>query len=167
MVSDGLPVRVAIGLGASLGPRRLTLERTVMALHATPGLRVLAVSRWYRSPPMAGGTAVGRFLNGVVLLHSTLDPWQVLARCRELELASGRRRARFWGDRTLDLDVLAVEGWTSDDPDLRVPHPGLCSRPFVYVPLAEVWPEALPRGVPPAPVGLWAVGALAWPRGPA
>lgn len=157
-------MQVAIGLGASMGDRRATLERTVLALHLTPGLSVRAVSRWYASPPMRGGTATGWFLNGVVRLESSLDPWALLDRCRELETAAGRRRARFWGDRPLDLDVLHVEGWTSDAPALRVPHPGLAQRPFVHVPLREVWPEAL-AGVTTSPArGLWPVGALAWPR---
>lgn len=154
-------MHIAVGLGSSLGDRRATLERTVHALHATPGLRVEAVSRWYVSPPMRGGTAQGWFLNGVVRLESDLDPWAVLARCRALEEAAGRRRARFWGDRTLDLDLLVADGFTSADPALVLPHPGVGVRPFVDLPLAEVWPAAAPA---PARDGCWPVAALAWPR---
>lgn len=157
-------MHIAVGLGSSLGDRRATLERAVHALHVTPGLRVEAVSRWYVSPPMRGGTARGRFLNGVVRLRSSLDPWALLARCRALEEAAGRRRARFWGDRTLDLDLLVAEGFSSVDPELVLPHPGVGVRPFVDLPLAEVWPVPRPRH---ALAGCWPVAALAWPRPPA
>jgi 2-amino-4-hydroxy-6-hydroxymethyldihydropteridine diphosphokinase len=134
-------MRVAIGLGASLGDRRCTLERTVHQLDHTPGLQLVRVSRWYRSPPMRGGAATGWFLNGVAVYTSTLSPDAVLDRCRMLEQAAGRRRARHWGDRPLDLDVLFVEGHTSDDPELVLPHPGIATRPFVWQPLREAWPE--------------------------
>lgn len=158
-------MRVAIGLGASLGPRRVTLERAVRQLGAGSGLRLRRVSRWYANPPMRGGTARGWFLNGVALYDVADDasPHAILAHCRALEDAAGRRRARFWGDRPLDLDVLVIEGVTSSDPDLTLPHPGIARRAFVYWPLAEVWPEAaaaLP-GPPPPRRGLVVRGVLA------
>jgi 2-amino-4-hydroxy-6-hydroxymethyldihydropteridine diphosphokinase len=165
-------VKAAIGLGCSLGPRRATLERTVHQLHATPHTRVLRVSRWWRTPPMRGGTARGWFLNGVVLVETELSPDALLDRCIALERRAGRRRARHWGDRTLDLDLLHVEGVTSDGPRLVLPHPGIGRRPFVRLPLREVWPEAVdPRSgatwldlselAGPRPVP---AGAMSWPR---
>lgn len=166
-VSLGGFLRIAIGLGSSLGDRRGTLERTLRELDATVGLTLLRVSRWYRTPPMRGGSARGWFLNGVALYECALKPGEVLARCRELEERAGRRRARFWGDRTLDLDVLVVEGVRSDDPELTLPHPGIPNRPFVLLPLAEAWPDAIdartgqryrdlpvPSGPRPVPVGV-------------
>ena len=41
-----------------------------------------------------------------------------------------------WGPRTLDADVLWVEGWQVDEEDLTVPHPRLWERRFVVQPLA-------------------------------
>jgi len=159
-------MRVAIGLGASLGDRRRTLERALRRLDAHPGLTFLRGSRWYLNPPMKGGTAQGWFLNGVGLYESTLDPMEVLAACRALEDAEGRRRARHWGDRPLDLDVLVVEGVTSDDPTLRLPHPGVADRPFVWWPLHEVWPDAATDLADPPPPrrGIVAVGVVARPH---
>ncbi len=144
---QGGSVKVAIGLGASLGARRTVLARTVSHLdawaRATGGQGVLRLSRWWRSPPLPGGAARGWFLNGVVLADVGVSPAGVLAWCRAREDAAGRRRAQHWGDRPLDLDVLVVEGFTSDDPQLVVPHPAIASRDFVWFPLGEAWPEAL------------------------
>lgn len=161
-------MRVAIGLGASLGDRRRTLERAVRRLGASDGLTLLRGSRWYLNPPMRGGTARGWFLNGVALYDCDKEPGDLLRLCRALEDSEGRRRARHWGDRPLDLDVLVVEGVTSDDPALRLPHPGACDRPFVWWPLHEVWPEAADAltPTPPSPRGIIPIGVLARPARP-
>lgn len=136
-------MRVAIGLGSSLGDRRGQLELAVRRLAAHPGLHLLRVSRWYRTPPMRGGTARNPFLNGVALFESSLDPDELLARCVSIEERAGRRRGSHWADRTLDLDLLLMDGCVIDRPDLRIPHPGIARRPFVMVPLLEVWPDAI------------------------
>ncbi len=170
-------MRAAIALGSSLGPRRRILERAVQQLAATPGIRVERVSRWWRTPPMRGGTARGWFLNGAVRIETSLSPDELLHRCVALEAASGRRRARHWGDRTLDLDLLHVEGVTADGPHLVLPHPGIAKRRFVLLPLLEVWPDARdPRtgkrwadggeAPGPRPVACGVQQGTRWTRGP-
>ncbi len=134
---------VAIGLGSSLGPRRATLELAVRQLGATDGVQLLRTSRWYRTPPLAGGHARGWFLNGVALVDTQLEPLAMLQRCRSLENMAGRRRARHWGDRTLDLDLLVAEGHVERTADLTLPHPAITRRAFVLLPLLEVWPDAV------------------------
>ncbi len=160
-------MQVAIGLGASLGDRRRTLERAIRHLAAAPDTQLVRGSRWYLNTPMRGGTATGWFLNGVARFDTTAEPLELLRRCRALEDLEGRRRARHWGDRPLDLDVLVVEGITSDDPVLRLPHPGIARRAFVWWPLHEVWPEAARAltDTPPARHGIVPVGVVARPRG--
>lgn len=134
--------RVAIGLGASLGDRRAALEFAVRRLGAT-GMRFVRASRWYASPPLAGGSARNAFLNGVAVYDTDLDVLAVLARCQELERAAGRRRARHWGDRPLDLDVLLYGDLVRADAILTVPHPAITARPFVLWPLLDAWPDAI------------------------
>jgi len=132
----------AIGLGCSLGDRRSRLDTTVHQLAAHPDLQLLRCSRWYRTPPMHGGMATGWFLNGVVTFETRLPGHALLELCRELEARAGRRRARFWGDRTLDLDLLLLEQQVLDDTQLTLPHPAIAQRPFVRTPLLEIWPDA-------------------------
>ena len=117
-------MKVALGLGSSLGDRQGHLERTLRQLDAKRDLRLLRVSRWYRTPPMRGGTARGYFVNGVALFESRSSPHKLMETCIELERAAGRRRSKFWGDRTLDLDVLLAGDWILDGPGLTLPHPG-------------------------------------------
>lgn len=135
-------MRIAIGLGSSLGDRRRALETAVARLATRPGLRLLRTSAWVRTPPLRGGAARNWFLNGVALFETTLSPLEVLDLCVALEEAAGRRRARHWGDRTLDLDLLLWGDRALSEPRLTVPHPGIARRPFVLGPLLEVWPDA-------------------------
>ena len=62
--------------------------------------------------------------------------------CRGIEDDHGRVRVERWGPRTLDLDLVVMEGVRSDTPELTVPHPRAAERRFVLVPLVEVWPDA-------------------------
>lgn len=164
-------MKVAIGLGSSLGDRRRHLELAVRKLGAHPRMQYLRGSRLYRTPPLRGGSARGWFLNAVALFETTLEPRDVLELCIALESAAGRRRARHWGDRTLDLDVLLTDGEVLTGPRLTVPHPAIADRPFVRIPLAEAWPDAvepisgrlwanfpIPPGPKPAPIGVLAAG---------
>lgn len=167
-------MKAAIALGCSLGPREATLQLALYKLDASPGLRLLRASRWVMSPPMRGGTARGHFWNGVAVFDCSLTPLELLDRCRTLEEQAGRRRARYWGDRTLDLDVLLMEGVVLDLPELTLPHPGIADRAFVLGPLLEVWPEAVdarsqiawqdhPPPPDPAPVAVGVVARRRWP----
>lgn len=136
-------MRVAIGLGSSLGCRRQWIDLACRALDAHPRLSLLRRSRLWMSPPMRGGQARGWFLNAVALFESELTTQALLHRCVQLETQAGRRRSVHWGDRPLDLDLLLAEGVTSEDPELELPHPGIAHRHFVLSPLLEVWPDAV------------------------
>lgn len=120
---------------------------------------------------MRGGTATGWFLNAVLRVRTTLEPHALLAVARSLEGRAGRRRARYWGDRTLDIDLLLYDGLVVRDAELTLPHPGIRQRPFVLTPLLEVWPDAIDPSTgelyraaptPPPPLAV-AIGCLTPP----
>jgi 2-amino-4-hydroxy-6-hydroxymethyldihydropteridine diphosphokinase len=92
---------------------------------------------------MGGPDGQDPFLNVVVelALAPEADPYRLLEECRRLEAAAGRVRAARWGPRTLDADVLWIDGVVLDDPELTVPHPRWRERRFVLVPLAELAPD--------------------------
>ncbi len=131
--------RAFIGLGSNLGDRRALLRAAVAAL-AERG-DVAAVSDVYETQPVGGPDGQGPYLNLVVELATEDAPRRLLERCQELEQAAGRERSERWGPRTLDADVLWVEGRQVEEPDLSVPHPRLWERRFVLAPLAELAPD--------------------------
>ena len=89
----------------------------------------------------AHGGAGRDFANAVALVESSLDPPEMLERLKALEREFGRRRGRRWGERVLDLDIVAWSGGRWRSPGLTVPHPAAASRAFVVQPLAAVAPQ--------------------------
>lgn len=133
------PVSALIALGGNVGEVGATMQGALDRLHAEPGLCVVAVSPVYRTPPW-GITDQPRFLNACAELRTDLAPEALLLRVREAERLAGRARARRWGPRTLDIDILAHGEVAMRTPELTLPHPRLFERAFVLVPLADIAP---------------------------
>jgi len=138
------PWRAFIGLGSNLGDRRAHLQAAVEALRA--GGDLVGVSPLYETAPVGGPEDQGPYLNVVVELSTAAGPRELLERCRALETAAGRVRTVRWGPRTLDADVLLVDGWEVAEADLTVPHPRLWERRFVVQPLADLAPDLVTSG---------------------
>jgi len=112
------------------------------AVRAIPD--VVAVSRVFETSPVGGPQGQGAFLNIVVQLDTELGARELLQVCRDREEAAARVRTVRWGPRTLDVDVLWIDGVTVDEPDLVVPHPRMFERAFVLMPLRELAPDLIP-----------------------
>ncbi|WP_371480056.1 2-amino-4-hydroxy-6-hydroxymethyldihydropteridine diphosphokinase [Kitasatospora sp. NBC_00315] len=136
------PRYAVIALGSNLGNRLETLQGAVDALADTPGLRIKAVSAVYETEALGGPEEQPNYYNAVVVLRTTLPPHSLLERGNAVEDAFGRVRTVRWGPRTLDVDILAYEGVTSDDPELLLPHPRSQERAFVLAPWLDADPAA-------------------------
>lgn len=131
--------RAFLGLGSNLGDREAHLRAAVAELDD-----VVAVSPVYETDPVGGPDDQGPYLNLVVELDTSRDARGLLEECRRLEADAARVREVRWGPRTLDVDVLWVEGDERHEPDLEVPHPRMWERRFVLAPLADLAPELVP-----------------------
>ena len=130
-----------IALGSNLGDPPAQLYAALERLRLAHGVHMLDVSGFYRTAPL-GPPGQPDYCNAVCEIETALEPEALLDLLQGIERAAGRVRGREqWGPRTLDLDILHVEGRTSDTPRLRLPHPELQRRAFVLVPLAEIAPE--------------------------
>jgi 2-amino-4-hydroxy-6-hydroxymethyldihydropteridine diphosphokinase len=134
-------MRALLGLGSNLGDRRDLLGEAVRSLSG-----VTAVSPLYETDPVGGPAGQDPYLNLVVEIDTDLGPRELLGMCHRLEAAADRVRAERWGPRTLDVDILWMEGQQVDEPDLQIPHPRMSSRRFVMAPLADVAPDLAPPG---------------------
>ena len=134
--------RAFLSLGSNLGDRRQFLSEAVGSL----GSSVVAVSPLYETDPV-GGPEQGRFLNLVVQIETELSARQLLAVCHRLESGAQRVRMQRWGPRTLDVDIIWIDGVTVDEPDLQVPHPRWSERRFVLAPLRDLAPELVDQDV--------------------
>jgi 2-amino-4-hydroxy-6-hydroxymethyldihydropteridine pyrophosphokinase len=134
--------RAVLSLGSNLGDREAHLRSAVRGFAAA----LVAVSPVYETAPW-GGVEQPDFLNAVLIVDDPdTDAWGWLRRGQALENAAGRVREIRWGPRTLDVDVVHVEGVTSDDPELLLPHPGTPERATVLRPWLDIDPDAVLPG---------------------
>ncbi|MCY4471982.1 MAG: 2-amino-4-hydroxy-6-hydroxymethyldihydropteridine diphosphokinase [Kistimonas sp.] len=138
-----LPVmlpRVYIGLGSNLGDPVRNLQSAVAQIAALRGVSLYAMSRMYKSKPV-GPQDQPDYVNAVISLETSLSPLKLLDHLQAIERAHGRRRTRYWGERTLDLDMLLYGDRIIEDARLNVPHPQAKNRNFVLRPLADIEPN--------------------------
>jgi 2-amino-4-hydroxy-6-hydroxymethyldihydropteridine diphosphokinase len=128
-----------VGVGANLGDRLASMRSAAIDLARVA--RVEKTSRVYASAPI-GGPLQPDFLNAAAAVVYEGAPLDLLDALLAIEARLGRVRGERWGPRTIDLDLLWIEGVAIDAPRLVVPHPRLHERAFALVPLLEVVPGA-------------------------
>jgi 2-amino-4-hydroxy-6-hydroxymethyldihydropteridine diphosphokinase len=136
--------RAVLSIGSNVGDRLATLRGAVAAFRRW----LQAASPVYETPPW-GPVPQDDYLNAVLIVaDDPAAPRDWLDRAHEAERAAGRTRDLRWGPRTLDVDVIAVDDQTSDDPELTLPHPRAGERAFVLVPWLAADPTARLAGRP-------------------
>ena len=132
-----------MSIGSNLGDRRAALQ--VALDHFAPWS--VTVSPFYETPPW-GPVEQDDFLNGVLIVEDAdAGPRDWLERAHAAEQLAGRTRQLRWGPRSLDVDVIDVDGIESADPELTLPHPRAAERAFVLLP----WLAADPAAQLPGP----------------
>lgn len=147
--------RAVIAFGANLGEREATIASATRALAESPGVELVAVSPVYETAAItdAGVDAdAPGYLNGVVVIDTVLAPLDLLDLLQAIETQHGRVRTTHWGDRTLDLDLIDVDGIELASERLTLPHPRAWERAFVLQPWLDVDPDAVLPGRGPVAV---------------
>lgn len=155
--------RAYIGLGANLGDPPAQIRAALDHLAELGALQ--AISPFYRSAPM-GPSDQPDYCNAVCCLDSALDPEALMAQLLAIERLMGRIRTVKWGPRTIDLDLLHVEGECRNTASLQLPHPGIGARNFVLVPLADIASDLVIPGigrVDAAAARIGRAGLAPWP----
>ncbi len=146
---------ILVAIGANLPglagePPLEVCRAAAAALDALPGVRLRALSRWYLTAPVPP-SAQPDYVNAVAHLATGLDPAALLAAVLEIETRAGRRRGERNAARTLDLDLIDMDGLVRAAPDPVLPHPRAHQRGFVLFPLRDLAPgwvhPTLGRGV--------------------
>lgn len=141
--------RAVIAFGANLGDREATIDAAARALADAEGVELVAVSPIYETPALKT-TGVDHdapgYLNGVLVVETVLEPHALLDVLQGIEHEQGRVRAERWSDRTLDLDLIDVDGLELADERLELPHPRAWQRAFVLQPWLDVDPDAVLAG---------------------
>lgn len=133
-------MKAVLGIGTNLGDREKNLAAAFSRLEALPDTQLLAISQIYETAPFDVLSQQEDYLNSCVLLDTGLAPQELLAQCLAIEDQLGRVRTEYHGARTMDIDLLLYEGFTSHTQQLSVPHPGIRERAFVLAPLSDLFP---------------------------
>ena len=141
--------RVVLAIGGNLGDVPVTLMHTVEALSYMEGFQIDDVSPIMRTKPVLapGQAPQPDYWNAVVVGSAIATPDELFAQTSRIEREPGRERHERWGARTVDIDIIQIEGLASSDPVLTLPHPRAKERAFVLAPWLLCDPDAILEGV--------------------
>jgi 2-amino-4-hydroxy-6-hydroxymethyldihydropteridine diphosphokinase len=138
-MTEALLAQAFLALGGNVGNSRVILDRAISLLCDGTDIKLTSRSSEYFTPPW-GFKYQPPFINLCIAVETSLSPRDLLARAQDVELKLGRDRAheKRWGPRTADIDIIAYDDVTMDEPGLILPHPRLFERAFVLLPLVEI-----------------------------
>lgn len=133
------PVSSAIALGSNLGNSLQIVLDAVDVIASQPQIELIACSRWHKTKAI--GPPQPDYINGCIIVNTSLTPQKLLETLQLIEQQFGRERNIRWGARTLDLDLILYRDLIMNTPELQIPHPRMRERAFVLLPLAEIAPD--------------------------
>ncbi|MEW9124258.1 MAG: 2-amino-4-hydroxy-6-hydroxymethyldihydropteridine diphosphokinase [Thermotaleaceae bacterium] len=139
--------KVFLGLGSNMGDKKANLDTAIQLLGNTLSIEILKLSSYYETEPV-GYIEQDCFLNRVIEIETSLTPMELLKCCNGIEHELKRKRDIRWGPRTIDIDILIFENYSSKDEVLTIPHPRMEERAFVMIPLYEIRQDLILNGKP-------------------
>lgn len=130
-------------LGGNSGNRLELLRRAIDEISNRIGV-VLITSSVYETEPW-GFETENTFYNIALKVDTKLTPIQALNEALMIESDLGRVRsgAQGYESRPMDIDIILCNDMVIDTERLVVPHPRMCERRFVMVPVAQIVPESV------------------------
>lgn len=126
-----------LGLGTNMGDREEYLSSAVKLLNNNKNITVTNKSKIYETKAW-GYTDQADFLNICIEIETSLDEYELLKACQDVELKLNRERIIRWGPRTIDVDILFFNDIILNNEDLYIPHPRISERAFVLIPLMDL-----------------------------
>ncbi|MBZ4487428.1 2-amino-4-hydroxy-6-hydroxymethyldihydropteridine diphosphokinase [Microbacterium sp. cx-55] len=142
---ESASVTAVIAFGSNLG------DRATIFAEAADDLRRMPLTSDVRVAPAIESVAIRvegpdadapAYLNTVALIATRLAPSILMSYLHAIEDRHGRERREQWGDRTLDLDLIAYGDRQIRTRRLTVPHPRAAERAFVLDPWLALDPDA-------------------------
>jgi 2-amino-4-hydroxy-6-hydroxymethyldihydropteridine diphosphokinase len=135
-----------LSLGSNIGDRISYLQQAIVCLQDRVG-DLVQHSPYYYSQPW-GYQSDNEYINIAIKIHSSLTPMQLLIATQAIERELGRVVKGIYSDRTIDIDILLAFDALSQSivvhsDILTIPHPKMFERPFVMVPLQQIYDEPI------------------------
>lgn len=142
-----IKMKAYLALGSNLGDRMNYLREAVQRLDEIAEIEVLEKAKIYETDPY-GEVPQDNFLNSAIAIETTLEPLSLLKKIHEVEASLDRERLIHWGPRTIDIDILYMDGIEMTEEVLTIPHKELTKRSFVLIPLSDVFKKKELLGQP-------------------
>ncbi|MBO5130800.1 MAG: 2-amino-4-hydroxy-6-hydroxymethyldihydropteridine diphosphokinase [Clostridium sp.] len=126
-----------LGLGTNMGDRLEYLNSACILLSEYENINITKKSKIYETKAW-GYTDQADFLNMCLEINTSLDEFQLLEVCGQVEQKLNRKRIIRWGPRTIDVDILFFNDIILNNEKLSIPHPRISERAFVLIPLMDL-----------------------------
>ena len=127
--------RAVVSLDSTLPEAETLFRSAIVSLDAIPGNEIEGISPLYHVSNFDGPDAMA----AVVQLHTRLDARSLIGALGTIEAAHADQ---------IDLDLVDMEGVSSNEPDCRVPWPSAARRAQVLAPWFDMDPDARLGGDP-------------------
>lgn len=125
-----------LGLGSNIGDKEKNMLKAIALINTK--FIILDYSSIYITSPV-GYREQPYFLNMVIKIDSEgTTPYELLKFIKFSELEVGRKKIFRWGPRSIDIDILYIDGIKIESENLFIPHKELLKRNFVLIPLSEI-----------------------------
>ena len=133
--------KVYLSIGSNIGDRESNIASSIAMLGSYIEISKIRSSSFYETEPLYNEDQPA-FLNIVLEIETSLTPFKLLDKIREIEKMLGREEKRVKNQpRTIDIDIVIFKDSFIDTSELQIPHPGALLRNFVLIPLAELIPN--------------------------
>jgi len=129
-----------------MGDRLNHLRSAIKCLDEEENMTVKSISTVYETLPW-GLKEQDNFYNLALEITTTRSPHDLLTICQRIEHQLDRVREVRFGPRTIDIDILLYGDQSLSSSTLKIPHPLMCERDFVLVPLHDIAPQIKISGV--------------------
>ncbi|MFI3239013.1 MAG: 2-amino-4-hydroxy-6-hydroxymethyldihydropteridine diphosphokinase [Bacteroidales bacterium] len=131
---------IYLNIGTNLGDKATNLYKAIMLIEHSLQCEC-TLSDTIESEPW-GYESTNTFLNIGVALNANITPEELLDKIHQIEQHMGstthRNESGEYIDRLIDIDIIAIDNMVINTPQLKIPHPELSHRPFVYLPLKQL-----------------------------
>ena len=136
-----------ISVGSNIGNKLENCKKGIDALIRSDSVTLRAQSPCYKTDPV-DYLNQDWFINYVIKIETSLDPFKLLNRLKSIEKDAGRIRdaiqdAIRFGPRILDLDIILFDDEVINSETLIIPHPRMHKRRFVLKPVCDIDSEII------------------------
>ena len=127
-----------LAIGSNLGNKIENIEKTKFELQNNK-IKIIKCSSNFVSESWPNPLKP-KFINIVIEIKTYLSPLELLKRCNLIEKKLGRKRLTKNAPRSCDIDIIDYDqkNLNIKNNHLILPHPRMCKRSFVLLPLFEL-----------------------------